>query len=157
MTSSCKVHTSYCLGQLICSPKEPAESPRLVTLHLFEIKPIIPEEGSELSCALREDFLEEVRLKWNLKEGAGGQGGQGKEQHSRQTDKGLRLETLQRVCMHANNLCGWEPCQMRLEWWGGLRRGPRPGYRTSGYHRAKLCGSLDFAQPGSLPPALCLE
>lgn len=75
MTSSCKVHTSYCLGQLICSPKEPADIPRLVTLHLFEIKPIIPEEGSELSCALREDFLEEVRLKWNLKEGAGGQGG----------------------------------------------------------------------------------
>lgn len=39
-----------------------------VTFHL-EIKPIMPElEEPELSCALREDFLEVVGLKVNLKE-----------------------------------------------------------------------------------------
>lgn len=53
MTSWRKVHTPYCLHQLICSPKDPNYIPWLVT-YLLGIKPTVPEEGSELSCASRK-------------------------------------------------------------------------------------------------------
>lgn len=96
---------------VICSPRHPADILQWVTFHL-EIKPIIPElEESELSCALREDFLEVVGLKLNLKERTSDKGGKAKVTF--QADR-KGHETPKGVC-GCVGLHGWKPREMRLE------------------------------------------